>query len=91
MEIITTTTCLYFNPVNLKPEFDGEQADYEFTQSVCNTTKPISSSTTAGIYNGFTQGEIIISLFLFFIFMAGIFSVFWFGVLKPHIHRIHKK
>jgi len=90
MEIITTTTCLYFNPVNLKPEFDKE-ADYEFTQSVCNTIEPISSSTTAGIYNGFTQGEIIISLFLFFIFTAGIFSVFWFGVIKPHIHRIHKK
>ena len=43
------------------------------------------------IYNGFTYGEIIISLFLFLIFMIGIFSVFWFGVIKPHIHRIHLK
>ncbi|MCK4554955.1 hypothetical protein KAU19_08460, partial [Candidatus Parcubacteria bacterium] len=47
--------------------------------------------TQPDIYNGFTHGEIIISLFLFLIFMIGIFSVFWFGVIKPHIHRIHLK
>jgi len=50
-----------------------------------------TATTTQQIYNGFTYGEIIISLFLFLIFMVGIFSLFWFGIIKPHIHRIHLK
>lgn len=51
----------------------------------------VQATTTQQIYEGFTYGEIIISLWLFLIFMVGIFSLFWFGIIKPHIHRIHLK
>ena len=51
----------------------------------------IATTTEPAIINGFTHGEIIISLFLFLIFMIGIFSVLWFGIIKPHIHKIHLK
>jgi hypothetical protein len=54
-------------------------------------TSETSSSTIASVYNGFTYGETMISLFLFLIFFVGVFSVFWFGIIKPHIHKIHKK
>lgn len=51
----------------------------------------VATTTQPEVYNGFTHGEIITSLFLFLIFMIGIFSLFWFGIIKPHIHRVHKK
>lgn len=90
---ISTTTCSFFNPVELT---SGEGGDYEFASSTCETITTgeatiTSSSTNPLVYNGFTYGDIIISTFLFLIFMVGIFSAFWFGILKPHIHKIHKK
>lgn len=74
--MLTTTTCEYSNPVgvdrdgNLIPVFGTN--NFQFKNSLCTTIN--SNSTSSAIYNGFTAGEIVISLFLFWIFCFLIFS-----------------
>jgi len=79
--------CSYSNPVNISNT--TTTVDYEYSSSTCEIVN--SSSTGALYYNGFSYGEITISLFLFLMFMIGIFLSFWLVVIKPHIHKIHKK
>ena len=86
----TKTTCEFL-------DYNPTQRVFQRSECIATTTQPgevfinNATSTMAGVHNGFTYGEIIISLFLFLIFMSGIFSIFWFGIIKPHIHKIHKK
>jgi len=96
-----TTTCVYSTPMSI--DVGGglippmtKNANFQFASSSCTTSYQdisldIASSSLPSVYNGFSYGEIIISLFMFMIFMVGIFSLFWFGIIKPHIHRIHLK
>jgi len=71
----------------------------EATTTICSGELRNTSSTALFIertpnpqvFMRFTAGEVMISLFLFLILMTGLFSLFWFGIIKPHIHRIHLK
>lgn len=93
MEAATSTTTIHCD--FSEPYFNGTPESWNFTKVDCaaTTTTAFStgSSTSPLIYNGYTYGEIMVSLFLFLIFMVGIFSLLWFGVVKPHVHKIHKK
>jgi hypothetical protein len=42
-------------------------------------------NSTTTIY--FSAGEMVISFWLFMIFVVGALSVFWFGIIKSHIYR----
>lgn len=57
------------------------------TTTICQTDYGFLASTTPTIYNGFTAGEIIITLFLFWIF---VFLIFNFMVAK-FLRFFHKK
>ena len=80
--------CVKINPVNLSTT---STPDWEYAGMSCDFVVNASSSPAYKVYDDFTYGDITISLFLFLIFMLGIFSVFWFGIIKPQIHKIHKK
>ena len=96
METATTTTythCDFSNKV-----FNGAPEVWNFSKADCVATSttlyPVieeTSSTAPLVYNGYTYGEIMVSLFLFLIFMVGIFSLLWFGIIKPHVHKVHQK
>jgi hypothetical protein len=74
------TNCNYFNARwilktgeirTLEPLTTAEsKVPFQFASSTCVTLTATSTTatSTAGIYNGFTYGEIIISVFVFLIF-----------------------
>ena len=47
---------------------------------LCSTIYAQSTSTDTSYYNGFTYGEIVISVFLVIILLTAIYSFFWFSV-----------
>lgn len=67
-----TTTCSYSNPVL----FDGTTPTnlkeiFQFSSLICNSDTGTSSPA---VYNGFTYGEIISSIFLFLILIFFLYS-----------------
>lgn len=89
MEIATTTkieSCDLSSPVDIS---QGEIADFEYSKIDCTATTTVeaTSSTYPVFSQGFTQGEMINSVFLFMIFLVVLFSASWFGVIKPHAVR----
>ena len=80
--------CVKGNPQNISAT---STPDWEFCDMSCDFVVNTSSSPAYKVYDDFTYGDITTSLFLFLIFMLGIFSILWFGIIKPHIHRVYKK
>lgn len=74
----STINCNYSNPRlsdGTIPE-DGAKLPFQYASSTCEYQiyYPVVGSSTPAIANGFTNGEIVISLFLFWIFCFLIFS-----------------
>ena len=88
----STTTCTYANPVvldggNLRPASDTDSGFFQFGSSTCATIYGQSTSTDPSYYNGFTYGEIVISVFLLIILVATLYSFFWFSVKGVKIRQ----
>jgi hypothetical protein len=80
-----TTTCSYSNPMVLtsgvlNPATTTDSGSFQFASSTCVTLYGQSTSTDPSYYNGFTYGEIVISVFLLILTIAVIYSFFWFSV-----------
>jgi len=60
---------------------------FEFGSSTCVTLYGESTSTDSSYYNGFTYGEIVISVFLVIILLTAIYSFFWFSVKGVKIRQ----
>jgi len=78
--------CSHFNPINISTSSTEQMA---FASSSCELANPTSS--VPAVYNGFTNGEIIISLFLFLMFMGLLFQFFiwiFFGVRVKKIVKL---
>jgi hypothetical protein len=82
----STTTCSYANPLVighgvLRVATSGDdKVPFEFGSSTCATAYGVSTSTDPSYYNGFTYGEIVISVFLLILTIGVIYSFFWFSV-----------
>lgn len=59
----------------------------DVSTTICQTDFGFLASTTPMIYNGFTAGEIVISLFVFWIFCFLIFNF----VVAKFLGFFHKK
>jgi len=62
--------CSNSNPVNI----GSSTEQFAFSSSTCELAEPASS--TPSVYNGFTYGEVIISFFLFLIFL-GVYAIIY--------------
>jgi len=77
--------CSYSNPRwilksgevrTLEPlETAGTNADFQFSSSTCEIQS--ATSSIVSIENGFSHGEIVMSVFLFLIFMVSIYNFYW--------------
>jgi len=82
----STTTCTYSNPLVighgvLRNATSGDdKVPFEFGSSTCATLYGINTSTDPSYYNGFTYGEIVISVLVLLITVAVFYSFFWFSV-----------
>jgi len=76
------TNCSYFNPQQIG---SGFYKSTQFASSTCFTS--FTSTSTQKIYSGFTAGEIVISLFLFLMFLGLIFNFFIFKFFGIRIHK----
>jgi len=65
------TNCSYFNPVELVVSSTRTIA---FSSSTCSTT----TSSVPAVANGFTYGEVVISVLLFLIFCSALYWPFFF-------------
>jgi len=91
----STINCSFSNPLwilksgevrTLEPlETAGTNANFQFASSTCVITQNLATTTSA--YNGFTYGEIVISLFLFLILLQLVFSFFIAKFLGIKIHK----
>ena len=79
------TNCYFSNPLWIQKDGEirtlqplstaGTNANFQFSSSTCATYDyDFLTSSTLKIYNGFTGGEIVISLLLFWIFSFLIFN-----------------
>lgn len=80
-----TTTCSYSNPMVLNGGLlnsatSTDSGAFEFGSSTCMTLYGQSTSTDPSYYNGFTYGEIVISIFLLIMCVVVIYQFFWFTV-----------
>ena len=87
-----TTICSYANPLvltkgTLNPATDKDSGVFQFGSSTCLTLYGQSTSTDPSYYNGFTYGEIVISVFLLLITVAVLYSFFWFSVKGVKIRQ----
>ncbi len=88
----STTTCSYSNPLVLtkgvlNPATDKDSGAFQFGSSTCLTLYGQSTSTDPSYYNGFTYGEIVISVFLVIILLTTLYSFFWFSVKGVKIRQ----
>lgn len=87
----STTTCTYGTPLywnnsqsSLLP-LDADLKDgysFQFSNATCTTIYANSTSTDISVYNGFSYGDIVNSLFLFLIATAIIYGFIWFSINK---------
>ena len=87
-----TTTCSYSNPMVLtggilNPATSTDSGAFQFGSSTCLTLYGQSTSTDSSYYNGFTYGEIVISVFLLILVVAVLYSFFWFSVKGVKIRQ----
>jgi hypothetical protein len=87
-----TTTCSYSNPLvlsggNLNPASSSDSGAFQFGSSTCQTLYGQSTSTDPSYYNGFTYGEIIISVFLLILAIIVLYGFFWFSVKGVKIRQ----
>ncbi len=87
-----TTTCSYANPLvltkgTLNPATGNDSGVFQFGSSTCLTLYGQSTSTDPSYYNGFTYGEIVISVFLVLILLTTLYSFFWFSVKGVKIRQ----
>ncbi len=87
-----TTTCSYSNPLVLtkgilNPATSHDSGAFQFGSSTCITLYGQSTSTDPSYYNGFTYGEIVISVFLVLILLTMLYSFFWFSVKGVKIRQ----
>jgi hypothetical protein len=87
-----TTTCSYSNPLvltggELNPATSTDSGFFQFGSSTCLTLYGQSTSTDSSYYNGFTYGEIVISVFLLILTIAVIYGFFWFSVKGVKIRQ----
>jgi len=78
----STTTCAYSSPLT----WDGDtptnhSENFAFSAGECATL--YNETSTPGVYNGFTYGEIVATTFLFFIAFLGSYAFYWFTVHRP--------
>ncbi len=88
----TTTTCSYSNPLvltkgTLNPATEKDSGAFQFGSSTCLTLYGQSTSTDPSYYNGFTYGEIVISVFLVIILLTTLYAFFWFSVKGVKIRQ----
>jgi hypothetical protein len=84
----STINCSYFNPLLSDGVIPSEtKLPFQFSSSTCQVINSVNSSTTISSYNGFTAGEIVISLFVFWIFLFLIFNF----IAEKFIGFFHKK
>ncbi len=88
----STTTCSYANPLvltkgALNPASGNDSGAFQFGSSTCTTLYAQSTSTNPSYYNGFTYGEIVISVLLLLITVATLYSFFWFSVKGVKIRQ----
>jgi hypothetical protein len=79
MIINSTTTCHFYNPVNLGGN------SWSFGSSTCQTAYLNNTSTEIIAKNGFSYGEIVNSVFLFLILMVALYSFLWFSLNRLKI------
>jgi hypothetical protein len=87
-----TTSCSYFNPMVLtggvlNPASSSDSGAFQFGSSTCLTLYGQSTSTDASYYNGFTYGEVVISVFLLILTIIVLYSFFWFSVKGVKIRQ----
>ena len=87
-----TTTCSYSNPLVLtkgvlNPASAKDSGAFQFGSSTCLTLYGQNTSTDPSYYNGFTYGEIVISVFLVLILLTTLYSFFWFSVKGVKIRQ----
>jgi hypothetical protein len=87
-----TTTCSYSNPLMLdkgalKIPAGNDSGAFQFGSSTCVTLYGESTSTDPSYYNGFTYGEIVISVFLVLILLTALYGFFWFSVKGAKIRQ----
>ena len=88
----STTTCSYSNPLlldkgALKIPAGNDSGAFQFGSSTCLTLYGQSTSTDPSYYNGFTYGEVVISVLLLLITVAALYSFFWFSVKGVRIKQ----
>lgn len=82
----STQNCIFNTPVRL---FDGMSfEDWEYSKLICTSTISITNPPAAGsnststqnvYYNGFSSGELVLTIFVFLIFVILLFG----SILKP--------
>jgi hypothetical protein len=71
-----TTTCQYGSPVDFNGDTPAASSTpFAFSSSTCNTE--YSTSTFPSVANGFTYGEIVISVLALLIFATVLYAFFW--------------
>jgi len=88
----STTTCTQLNPLVLhdgvlNAPTGSDSGAFQFGSSTCFTVYGQSTSTDPSYYNGFTYGEIVISVLLLLITVAALYSFFWFSVKGVKIRQ----
>ena len=67
MQNIQNTTCQYTDPLTYDGDPPTNHSDaWQYSSSTCET---INSATSTDVYMGFTHGEIVITVFVFLIFI----------------------
>lgn len=94
---MTTTTCSYSNPLwilksgevrTLEPLGNAStNANFQFGNSICYSDIEIELNVASGslpaIDNGFTHGEVVLSVFVFLIFVI----ILWRGIVGFSIYN----
>lgn len=73
----STTSCSFYNPQEIGT---SSSKTTQFASTTCSTSYGYSTSTNQSIYNGFTYGDVVISVFLFLLFSVSIYSFFYFKI-----------
>lgn len=71
----------------LKIPAGNDSGAFQFGSSKCVTLYGESTSTDPSYYNGFTYGEIVISVFLVLILSTALYGFFWFSVKGVKIRQ----
>jgi hypothetical protein len=81
-----TTTCQYGAPVDYSGATPtASSTPFAFSSSTCNIE--YSTSTFQSVANGFTYGEIVISVLVLMIFVVVAYSFFWSWVVGNKIKQ----